>query len=382
MERQILHLDMDAFYASVEQSDDPSLKGKPVIIGQGERGVVSAASYEARAFGVKSAIPVLTARKLCPGGIFLKGRMARYSEVSREIMDILQRYSPVVEQASIDEAYMDITGLQGLLGPPQAIARDLKAEILDTTGLNCSIGIAPCKYLAKIVSDWNKPDGLYILTPMDVPDFMMQLPIARMPGVGTKFQEELSSLGVRYAGDVLAHSGAWWEERCGKRGAFLHQHARGIDESPVTPNREAKSTSCENTFEEDVSDRHVLKRWLLAQAERIGAELREMGVEAKTITLKCKFSDFRQITRSHTLGEATCSTNTIYTTATRLLASVKLTKPLRLIGLGASNLSHSHRQLGLFESMAKQEGTLDRALDSLRKKHGKAIVRRGPALED
>jgi len=382
MDRRILHVDMDAFYASVEQADDPSLKGRPVIIGQGARGVVSAASYEARTFGIHSAMPVMQARKLCPDGVFLKGRMSRYADVSREIMAILHRFSPVVEQASIDEAYLDITGCEALLGPPEAIARAIKTEILATTGLTCSIGVAPCKYLAKIVSDWRKPDGLTILTPEEVPEFMRQLPVARMPGVGTKFLEELVPLGIRTAGDILARPEGWWTDRFGKRGTALHRRARGIDDAEVHPEREAKSTSAENTFEEDISDRPTLKRWILRQAERVGAELRAMGCVARTVTLKCKFSDFQLITRSHTLKEPTSRTQVIYSEAVKLLGTVQLRKSLRLIGVGVSNLESSPRQLDLFDEGPKREARLDKALDALRAKHGRGIVQRGPALED
>ncbi len=372
---------MDAFFASVEQVDDPSLAGKPVIIGQGNRGVVSAASYEARRFGVHSAMPVVQARQLCPQGIFLKGRMGRYREVSSKIMELLCGYSPLVEQASIDEAYMDLTGCTPLFGPPKELATSLKEEILRETGLTCSVGVAPNKYLAKILSDWQKPDGLFILTPHEIPEFMVALPVEKIPGVGAAFQKELRCCNILYAGDVLLYSASWMGKRFGKRGEALYHKAAGHDDTPVVANRTIKSTSAENTFNEDTRDRRLLKRWLMDQCERVGAELRRHGLVAKTVTLKVKFSDFTVVTRSHTLHEATCSTQTLFKTASKLLTLLKLKRPVRLIGVGASKLENPQTQLSLFAPKEERESRLDTALDLLRKRHGDAIVKRGPSLE-
>jgi DNA polymerase IV len=381
MERIILHLDMDAFFASVEQSDNPDLKGKPVLIGQGNRGVISAASYEARVFGVHSAMPVLEAKRKCPDGIFLKGRMSRYKEVSKHVMEILCTFSPLVEQASIDEAYLDISGSQQLFGSPETLSILLKQAVKDATNLNCSVGVAPNKYLAKIVSDWRKPDGIYILEPEDVPEFMLHLPVKKIPGVGKKFQEELALYNIMYAGDILGYSSMWMEERFGKRGGDLFNRAKGIDNSPVKPNREMKSTSCENTFSEDISDKRELKKWLMNQSERVGTDLRRNNFLAKTISLKMKYSDFVSISRSHTLTDATNSTKLIYKITTKMLMGISLRKAVRLIGVGASNLQRENKQLTLFETQDQKENKLDNALDAIRKKHGKSVIKRGPSME-
>lgn len=276
-ERTILHLDMDAFFTSVEQADDPGLRGKPVVIGQSLRGVASAASYEARKFGIRSAMPIVQARKLCPHAVFLPGRMSRYREVSKQIMDIIHDLCPLVEQASVDEAYADISGTRRIFGPPENLARRLKTEILSATDLTCSVGIAPNKFLAKIASDWNKPDGLTRIRPADAPAFVQALPLGKIPGVGKHFAEELRRMGVTTVPDVLARPKAYWAEALGKRGAFLHDRACGIDDSPVVPDSDPKSCSAENTLDRDTLDRTLLERQLLIQAERVGRELRGIG---------------------------------------------------------------------------------------------------------
>ena len=376
---RILHLDMDAFFASVEQLDDPSLRGKPVIVGKGDRGVVSAASYEARKFGVHSAMPVVHARRLCPEGVFVAGRMRRYAEVSRQVMAVLGEFSPLVEQASVDEAYLDITGTGRLFGPPEELARKLQARVREATGLSSSVGVAPVKFLAKIASDFRKPGGITVILPEAVEGFLRDLPVGKIPGVGGKTLPRLASLGVKTCGDVLGYSREFWEGRLGEWGRVLHARAQGIGSAEVVTHWEAKSSSAENTFERDLSDTEELKRWLLKQSERVGRDLRKNGWRGRTVTLKLKFEDFKQITRSFTLGEPTDSDVAIFETACTLLAKATLTRRVRLIGVGVSNFARGQEQLSLMppDTGGEKAGKLDRAVDAIRDRHGKGAVKRG-----
>ena len=375
--RTILHLDMDAFFTSVEQADNPDLKGKPVVIGQSLRGVASAASYEARRYGVRSAMPIVQARKLCPHAVYLPGRMSRYREVSARIMAIMRDLCPVVEQASVDEAYADVSGTARLFGPPENLARRLKTSILDDTGLTCSVGIAPNKFLAKIASDWNKPDGLTVIRPEDVPDFLRDLPVAKIPGVGTRMAGELAALHVATVRDVLARPREFWERSMGRRGAFLHDRASGIDESSVVPHTEPQSCSAENTLERDTLDREVLVRRLLTQAERVGRELRALKKKGLTVTLKIKFSDFTAITRNRTLAQPTDITSEIYQAAKDLLSAEKLPRPVRLIGTGVSNFRSVQGLLPLAHDPGRErDRDLDLTMDRIREKFGTASIGR------
>ncbi|MFZ5425655.1 MAG: DNA polymerase IV [Thermodesulfobacteriota bacterium] len=376
--KRILHLDMDAFFASVEQLDDPSLRGRPVIVGKGDRGVVSAASYEARAFGVRSAMPVVQARRLCPQGIFVSGRMRRYSEVSRQVMAVLGEFSPLVEQASVDEAYMDVTGTEKLFGPPEELARRLQARVREATGLSCSIGIAPVKFLAKIASDYRKPGGVTIIEPGDVEAFLKDLPVGKIPGVGGKTLPRLASFGVKTCGDVLRYSGEFWERHLGEWGRVLHARARGLGSTEIVTGHEPKSSSAENTFERDLDDVEELRAWLLRQSERIGRDLRKHGLKGRTVTVKIKFADFTQITRSRTLDEPTDSDGEIFKAACGLLDAVALSKKVRLIGVGVSNFAKGPEQLPLMPDQEREKACrLDRAMDAIRDRHGKAAVKRG-----
>lgn len=375
--RVVLHLDMDAFFTSVEQADNPDLRGKPVVIGQSLRGVASAASYEARQYGIRSAMPIVQARKLCPHAVFLPGRMSRYREVSGQVMEIMRSLCPVVEQASVDEAYADVSGMGRVCGPPENLARRLKAEILGRTGLTCSVGIAPNKFLAKIASDWNKPDGLTVIRPDDVPAFLQALPLGKIPGVGKHMLEELGGMGVTSIPDVLARPRQYWIDVLGKRGAFLHNRALGIDDSPVTPESEAQSCSAENTLDRDTLDRELLERWLLAQAERVGREVRALNKKGLTVTLKIKFHDFSSITRSKTLPRPTDITAEIYAAARRLLAAEKLPRPVRLIGLGVSNFRAMQAELPLAADPRRGKNRLlDQAMDRILDKFGKGSILR------
>lgn len=379
----ICHIDMDAFFASIEQLDDPSLRDRPVVVGNGLRGVVSAASYEARRFGVHSAMPVSTARRLCPEAIFVSGRRERYREVSHKVMTVLHDFSPYVEPASIDEAYLDATGLERLFGPVDVLARRIKEAVRAATGgLSCSVGAAPVKFLAKIASDVNKPDGLFILPPHQVAAFLHLLPVGRLPGVGRHFLASLASLGVRTAGDVLRYPEEFWERRFGKAGRQLFERAEGRDPRRVETLTIPKSESAESTFAEDTGDRAFLQRRLMAHAERVGTSLRRHGLSGRTVTLKVKYADFRQITRSRTLPLSTAATETIFETACSLLEALRLEQKVRLIGLGVSGFEHRAEQMLLpvdpFPAAAeKRRKDLDNALDILRARFGQRAVVRG-----
>ncbi len=374
-QRVIMHLDMDAFFASVEQVDNPELKGKPVIIGGEERGVVSAASYEARTFGVRSAMPSATARRLCPHGVFLKGRMGRYKEVSGQVMAVLHGLLPLVEQTSVDEAYVDATGTERLYGPAIDLAMRLKREIRKATRLTCSVGIAPNKFLAKIASDLNKPDGVHEIRPEDVTAFLRGLPVNKIPGVGPSCMAVLGRLGVKTAADVLRFPREFWLERLGKWGSVLHDRAQGLDDRPLCTWHETKSSSAENTFSRDVDDPDFLRRWLWRQSERVGRDLRENGWFGRTVTLKLKYADFTQITRSRSLRVATNSTRVIYDAAGELLSEAPLTRKVRLVGVGVSNFDRGEAQLSLLEDLEPRPDKLDLALDAIRDKFGdKALV--------
>lgn len=391
--RWIAHVDMDAFFASVEVLDNPSLRGKPVIVGHGARGVVCAASYEARVFGVRSAIPMTRALQLCPQGEFIVPRHGRYSEVSRQVMAVLRDFSPMVEQASIDEAYLEATGLEGLFGPVQALGEAMKRAVFERTGLTCSVGFAPVKFLAKIASDLQKPDGLSILYPEQIPAFLRKLPVARIPGVGERTLASLRALGVSTAGDVGCYPADFWERRLGKVGMMIWERSQGIDRAVVEPYLAPKSEGAEDTLLTDTRDREVLNAWLLRQAEEVGARARKHKAHGRTVTLKVKFSDFRQITRSRTLAVSTASTRVIYETAAALLDNLDLPQPVRLIGLSLSGFvwGVEEQRLALpglgvevpavCNDQESHDRALDEAIDEIRARFGKDAVLRGTFKE-
>lgn len=384
VKRRIMHLDMDAFYAAVEQSDNPRLRGKPVIVGGAMRGVVCAASYEARRYGVHSAMPVFQAIKLCPEGIFLPVRMDRYKEVSRTVMEILKRISPLVEQVSIDEAFADITGTERLHGPPHALALRVKEVVREDTALTCSIGIAPNKFLAKIASDFRKPDGLTIIAEEQVREFLQKLPVGKMPGVGKKTGEELKTLGIVFVSDILNFPSMLMTRKFGKWGAALYEKAQGIDNSAVEPYSEPKSISAEQTFPKDIDSIHDLEKMLLSQAEEVGSELRKLGFKARTVTLKVKFSDFKMKTRSRTLPDPFDTTEVLFNAGQRLLEDLKLSCKVRLIGVGVSNLSSGPRQMTITPARDEtdRQERLDRAIDRIRGRFCGDKVVRGRMLDE
>lgn len=381
--RRIMHVDMDAFYASVEQADNPDLKGRPVIVGAANRGVVTAASYEARRFGVHSAMPVFKAKKLCPHALFIPVRMERYREVSRQLMEILAGYSPVIEAVSIDEAYLDISGMEGVYGPEKALAQRIKSDICRGTCLTCSVGIAHNKLLAKIASDLNKPDGLTIVGEDEVSGLLRFLPIRKIPGIGEKTRRTLEELGVSVASDILRFPAAFWKRRLGRNGVRLLEKAQGIDDSPVLPWVEPKSCSAEDTFPRDITGVAELEPWIMRQAEAVGRELRRDGHRGRTITVKAKFSDFSVRTKSCTLSEPTACTQIIYETARSLLTEVAGNRPVRLTGVGMSNLVTGMRQARLFpESRVSRLEKVDQAMDQIEQKFGKKSILRGRLLVD
>ena len=381
----IVHLDMDAFYASVEQLDNPEYKGKPLIIGGGDRGVVSTCSYEARKFGVHSAMPSAVAKQLCPRGIFIPGRMERYAEVSAQIMQLLPKYSPTVEKASIDEAYLDFTGLDLIEKDIEAHACALQQEIFATTGLTCSLGLAPIKFLAKIASDIRKPGGFTVIYPHEVLSFLASMPVRKIPGVGKQTLALLETLGVVTGKDVRNFSKEFWVKRLGKGGEALLNKVNGIDPRKVEPYTDPKSESAENTFSRDTTSIDELSQWLFAQSERVGFNLRKHQRKGRTITLKVKFDDFTQITRSKTLKTNTNTTKTIYHTAIALLHEVHLTKPVRLIGVGVSQFGIAEQQLNLLnteqDETDEKEVLLDETLDQLRMLFGKKALVRGKLFQ-
>jgi DNA polymerase-4 len=379
----ILHVDMDAFFASVEQLDHPALKGKALVVGgDSGRGVVAAASYEARRYGIHSAMPMFMAKQRCPRLVIVPPRRGRYSEVSRSVMAILDRYSPIVEQVSIDEAYLDAAGCGRLFGTPHDMALAIKGDIREKTALSCSIGAAPLKFLAKIASDMQKPDGLTVIGREAVSNVIAALPVEKVPGVGRHAHQQLRQMGIATLGDVKKVSRSVLVGRLGKFGHRLAELARGEDEATVTPHSPTKSISTERTLSADTRDREQLERHLLAQSHEVGRQLRRQRLLARTITLKLKDTDFSQSSRSVTLGRPSQSSETIYRAAQGLLASQALTKAVRLIGVGASALiaDATPQQACLFPSIEKKEHgweKIDRAVDRIAERFGQSAIHRG-----
>jgi DNA polymerase-4 len=375
--RAIAHVDMDAFYASVEQRDRPELRGLPVVVGADPRGrgVVSAASYEARVFGVRSAMPIGKAARLCPHGVFLPVDMAKYARVSDEIMAILGDFSPLVEPVSVDEAFVDLTGTASLFGPPPDAVRSIKRRIRAETGLTASAGLASNKFIAKIASDLRKPDGLVVVEPGREAEFLAPLPIERLWGVGKATAKSLAALGIASIGQLQRLSRAVLVARLGDHGADLHELAYGRDDRAVTPWTVPKSMGAETTFERDTDDRARLSTTLRGQAERVARELRAGGAAASRVTLKLRFADFRTITRSHT-GDPTQDGLELYRRVMALFTREPLVQRVRLIGVSASTLGPpAAGQLGLLDPNAVRRERLARAVDGLTSRFGAGVIR-------
>jgi DNA polymerase-4 len=382
----ILHVDMDAFYAAVEQRDRPELRGRPVIVGGVDgRGVVCAASYEARPFGVHSAMPIRTARRLCPQAVFLPTRMRYYVQISREIREIFLSFTPLVEPLSLDEAFLDVRGSEGLFGPAAGIARRVKDRIKEKTGLVASVGVAPNKFLAKLASDHGKPDGFVVLPPEQIAAFLAPLPVGRLWGVGAKGEKRLHALGLCTVGQLAALPEDVLVGHFGELGRHIGQLARGEDERSVVPDREAKSISTETTFPQDIADRRVLRVWLLDLVDHLAGRLRHQGLRARTVELKIRSSDFRTRSRAQALPEATSSTDPLWRVAAELFER-SLTQellPVRLLGVGVTRLTCDPAvQHGLFDGEVRQrQGAIDQAIDAIRGQFGTGAIHRGSLLD-
>jgi len=337
--RKIIHVDMDAFYASVEQRDDPQLRGKPVVVAwRGKRSVVCAASYEARKFGVRSAIPAVQAERLCPTAIFLPPDFPRYRTVSRSVREIFLRHTDLVEPLSLDEAYLDVSENKSNLPSATEVARNIRDQIRNELSLTASAGVAPNKFLAKIASDWRKPDGLFVIKPGDAVDFLTPLPVERLPGVGKVTARRLSDMNVRTVGDIRALDPSALQQRFGRYGMRLQELARGIDNSPVEPNRPTQSISAEDTFETDVL-LHETEPMIRSLAEKVWISSRKETRIPRTVVLKLKTAEFSILTRSHTPQIPPASCDELTETALSLLAKVALDpdQKYRLVGVGLSN---------------------------------------------
>jgi DNA polymerase IV len=376
--RTVLHVDLDAFFAAVEQRDHPELRGKPVIVGgvPPGRGVVSAASYEARAFGVSSAMSVTEAYRRCPHGVFLPVDGRRYQQASRDVMAVLGHFTPLVEPISIDEAFMDVTGSRPLFGEGPEIAAAIKAAIREEVGLTASVGVATTKLVAKIASDLRKPDGLVVVPAGEEAAFLAPLPISRLWGVGDKTAMVLVEYGVKTIGDLAALSPDLLVRRFGKHGASLVTRAVGLDDDPVHEGDPAKSVGHETTFDVDSSDPEVIERTLLALSDGVAGRLRSAGVKASTIAVKIRDSSFRTITRQRTLAEPTDLTEPIFRAALELARPQVRGIRVRLLGVTASHLGE-REQLGLFPDDDPRRRKAIEAADAVRRRFGSKAVTRG-----
>lgn len=382
MRRWIMHVDMDAFFASVEQRDHPELKGKPVIVGgQGKRGVVATASYEARRFGVHSAMPGSKARELCPQGIFLPPRFDAYKEASDEIHEIMLHYADTYEPISLDEAFLDISGMGTHYPTLGAIGRAIKAEILRKTALVASVGIGPNKFLAKMASDMDKPDGLFIIPYGKEKEILAPLPVRRLWGVGRVTESKLLEAGFRTIGDIQrAQSGAL--SFLGNQGTLLKRLSFGLDDRPVVGTREIKSIGDESTYEKDITDPVVMEREIAIHSDVVAQRLRRHGLMARTISLKIRFASFRTVTRSLSLEEGTSLQEDIDRSARVLLKKIPLQEGVRLIGVTASNLGPPMYMESLFTNDREKKNRAAKAMDEIQARFGKKALQKGFWLEE
>jgi DNA polymerase-4 len=381
----ILHVDMDAYYASVEQRDDPSLRGKAVIVGGVKgRGVVCAASYEARKFGVRSAMPTALAQRLCPHGIFLPLRMQHYAQISRQLRAIFLSFTPLVEPLSLDEAFLDVRGCEGLFGPAAEIGRQLKARVRSETGLVASVGVAPNKFLAKLASDHGKPNGFIVLPPERVPDFLTPLPVGRIWGIGAKGEKRLQALGIHTIGQLAAMPEKVLADRFGEMGHAMWRLAHGQDDRRVVPDREAKSISTETTFSHDIDDLAVLRTCLLSLVDELAGRMRHAGLRGRTVEVKVRSSDFETRTKSRSLDEATNTTEVLWRAALALLerSLAPALLPVRLLGVGAAKLTRDTTEQGLLfgEETRQRHSALDKTIDAVRQQFGAEAIHRGSQL--
>jgi DNA polymerase-4 len=382
----ILHCDMDAFYASIEERDSPDLVGHPVIVGGSpeKRGVVAAANYVARRYGVHSAMPAVTAKKLCPGGIFLPSRISYYAEVSCQIREIFARFTPLVEPLSLDEAFLDVAGSERLFGPAVQIGQRIKQAVREETHLVVSVGVAPNKFLAKIASDLQKPDGFVVVEADRIQQFLDPLPVERLWGVGRQGSKVFQRLGIHTISQLRHRPVEVLQRHFGSHGEHLWQLAHGVDDRRVEPEREAKSISHETTFETDVEDQQVLRAGLLDLTEQVAWRVRRQALRGRVVHIKVRFADFSTITRSQTLPEPTDITQELWQVADemfcRRLPADHL--PVRLLGMGVGGLDASGVRQGLLfdQDRQQQQSGLDSTTDRIRERFGVSAIRRATSL--
>lgn len=383
MSRAVLHVDMDAFYASVEERDDPALAGKPVIVGwDGGRGVVAAANYEVRKFGVHSAMPMRTALKLCPHALCVRPRMQRYQEVSRQVFGVFQEFTPLVQGLSLDEAFLDVTGSQQLWGGALEIALRVKRRIRELTGLTASVGVAPNKLVAKIASELEKPDGLVVVSAPRVRAVLDPLSVRKLPGLGRKTGEKVEAAGIRTLGELRSAPDAVLWPLFGRYSAWMRERASGIDERPVQPDLEEKSISAEDTFATDIAEVRSLQQQLARLADLAATRLRARGLMAGCVGVKIRRGDFTTFTRQRAVAPPTCEGRAVAGVSGELLARWLAANPgakLRLLGVVLTELTPAS-QLGLFEE-ARPQSRLDAALDEARARFGSRALRRGNTIE-
>ena len=383
----ILHVDMDAFYASVEERDDPTLRGKPVIVGgtpEG-RGVVAAANYVVRKYGVHSAMATAKALQLCPNAIVLRPRMEHYAQISNQIREIFHRYTPVVEPLSLDEAFLDATDSVQLFGSVETIGRAIKQDIRNELNLVASVGVAPNKFLAKLASDMDKPDGFTLIEPDAIESVLAPLSVGRIWGVGKVTSQKFERLGIQTIGQLRTLSLQQLQDEFGQNGEHFWQLARGIDNRAVIADREAKSISHETTFAEDICDMDVLRAWLMELTEQVARRLRSHDMQGRTVHLKVRYSNFDTYTRTKSVSPATNTTNQLWSVASQLLASQLPARPLavRLLGMGFSNLQKQQPvQQSLFaEEQDGRDTRLDQVADKIRSRFGTTALRRASTVQ-
>ena len=377
MQRWIMHVDMDAFFASVEALDRPELRGQPVIVGgQSLRGVVSTCSYEARRYGVHSAMPITQAHRLCPQGIFVPVRMARYKEVSKQIMAIFHELSPLVEQLSIDEAFLDVSGMELLYASPQAVGDMAKQRIKNEIGITASVGLAPNKFLAKLASDLQKPDGFTVITHEEAREFIAPLPVGKIFGVGRAAQQALLQFGIERIGQLAEADESVLRKVFGKNALRVQRLACGLDDRPVISESEPKSIGREMTYDEDLHTAEECRRQLLLLSELVGYRLRGKGYYGRTLTLKIKYSDFSVQSRSLTSESDITSDEQIYHLAVQLLEQSPLRKSVRLLGVTVSGLA-SGESLALNFAEDERQQKRSKLTDALKARFGEKIIHRG-----
>lgn len=381
--RKILHVDMDAFYASIEIRDNPDLRDRPVIVGGApeRRGVVSAASYAARRFGVHSAMPMVQAMRLCPQSVRITPRIGVYAEVSQQIREIFARFTPEVEPLALDEAFLDVTACEKLFGGAEAIARAIRQAIRQELELVASVGVAPNKFIAKIASDVNKPDGFVVVTADQVQAFLDPLPVSRLWGAGKATVAIFERMGIRTIAQLRRQSLAWLQSHLGRQGEQLWQLAHGIDRREVISDARARSISHETTFAEDIRDSQVIEAWLLHLTEQVAWRLRRAALVGRTLQLKLRYADFKTITRSQTLTEATHSTDALWQIVRQLLRDNWQGKPaLRLVGMGLAGLEQEGRQQAqadLFAPQQAKRAQVDALTDEINARFGPSTLQRG-----